>query len=188
MNNPTEVPTDENMEAWRNAMAGRVVVTKFGADGKLRSELVASGKVIHLSPAERKINQEAAANEDLDVFLNGCLQPVRLVTGDKSSEEMAAHPNHLTDEEALALFKAPKEDFVARLASITNAAAVQRLLDLAEEGSTGASFQQHELVQARLEAVQVQPMQHIRGHAPARDGRPALDVGGEGMPNAVTPR
>lgn len=188
MSKSIEADVDSDLEAWRNAMAGRVVVTKFGADGKLRSELVSSGKVIHLSPAERKINQEAAANEDLDVFLNGCLQPVRLVKGDKSSEEMASHPNHLTDEEALALFRGPKEQFVERLATITNAAAVQRLLDLAEDPSTGASFQQHELVQARLEVVAVQPMQHIRGHAPARDGRPALDVGGEGMPNAVTPR
>lgn len=177
----------EGLEAWRNATAGRVIVTKFAADGSRRAEMISSGKVIHLTPAERKLNQELAANDDLDVFLNGCLQPVRLLDTEES-KVLASHPNHLTDEEAVALFKVSSDVFIDRLSQITNASAVDRLLKMAEDPKVGASFHQYSLIRERLEAVAEAPMDNIRGYAPPRDGRPGIEVDRESIPNGVTPR
>lgn len=182
--------TDAELEAWTNATAGRIMLRRHSVTGELQTELIPSGKTIHLSPMERKMNQEVAANEDLDVFLNGSLQPVRLLEGEASSEAMAAHPNHLSEDEARRLFKASPDAFAARLDEITNPAAVERLLALAEDPGIGATFHQHQQVQARLNVLNApQQVDHIRTHAPGRDGRPAIDVDplDQGMSKAVTP-
>lgn len=183
-----EVELIDGLEAWKNSTPGRVIVTKYGVDGSRRSEMISSGRVIHLTPEERKLNQELAANDELDVFLNGVLQPVRLLEDDESSRRMADHPNHLTDAEAVKLFKGSTDAFVERLSLITNATAVERLLSLAEDPKIKASFQQHKLIKERLEAVSEAEIMHVRGSAPARDGRPEVQLERENIPNAVTPR
>lgn len=178
----------EKLEAWRNATAGRVIVQKYSVDGvTLRPELVGPGKTIHLTPLERKYNQEICASEELDVFLNGRLQPVSLVEDDASSREMAEHPNHITDEEGLALFTKSLEEFENRLMVITNATTVKRLLELAEEPGSNSTFHQHRMLKERIKAL-VEANDRIRpGVAPARDGRPEVELDKDQIPRAVTP-
>lgn len=179
--------TKTKLEAWKNATPGRVIVQKYASDGvTLRGEMVSSGKVIHLSPQERKYNQEIAASEDLDVFLNGRLQPVSLLTDDESSRKMAEHPNHITDEEGIALFSVSTEDFEGRLNLITNATAIQRLLELAENPNNESSFHQHKMLEKRLRELSDR-VDSIRSAAPARDGRPEVELDKDQVPRPVTP-
>ncbi len=179
----------EKLEAWRNATAGRVIVQKYGVDGvTLRPEMISPGKTIHLSPLERKYNQEIAATEELDVFLNGRLQPVSLVDDDESSRQMAEHPNHITDDESVALFESSLEDFEKRLNLITNVSTVQRLISLAEDPDNNASFHQHRMLRERASNL-AEATDRIRStNAPARDGRPEVELDRDLVPRAVTPR
>lgn len=180
----------DGLEAWQCAIPGRVMIRKYALNGEVRTELVASGRVIHLTPTERKLNQEVAISEDLDVFLNGAMQPVRLLEDGEDSEAIATHPNHLTETQARRLFKGAAKNLVERLAQITNRSAVERLLELAEDPATGASYQQHQLITARLKALDPEvDLGHVKTRAPARDGRPEIDtdVSREGVPRAVTP-
>lgn len=184
----TETVGPEGLEAWQNATKGRVVVRKYGVGGDIRQEMVGPNRVIQLSPQERRLNQELAWSEEADAFLNGTLQPVRLVEGDEDAEALASHPNHLSDTAAKKMFSQSLDKFAARLEEITNPAAMERLLGLAEDPTTGASFHQHKMVEERLtKLLAPEKIDHIKGHAPARDGRPDLEII-EGQSRAVTPR
>lgn len=138
-------------ETWRNATRGRVWVKKFGADGKLRDEIVASDRVVHLTPQERLMNQEMAAREDMDVFNNGILQPVRLIDGSEEAKEIAGNPNHITDDDITKLVKSHHKTLDARLKDISNPAALQRMLEVAKEQD--ASFSTVGRIKERLGEV-----------------------------------
>lgn len=178
----------DGLEAWQNATKGRVVVHKYGVSGDRRTELVGPARIIQLTPKERRLNQELAWSEEADVFLNGTLQPVRLVEGDEDAAKLASHPNHLSDSDAKKLFKSNLDKFAERLGEITNPAAVERLLQLAEDPTIGASFHQHKMVEDRLtKLLAPTQIEHVKGRAPARDGRPDVEIV-DGQSRAVTPR
>lgn len=179
--------TPGELEAWQNATKGRVVLRKYSERGEVRQEMVGSGKIVQISPSERRMNQELAWSESADAFLNGTLQPVRLIEGDEDAVALESHPNHLSDAQARKLFKGNLATFGDRLEQITNPAAVERLLELAEDPEIGASFHQHRMVQDRLKKL-IEPtiVDHVKGRAPARDGRPDLDVQ-DGQSRPVTP-
>lgn len=140
-----------DMETWENATKGRVWIKKFGADGRLRDEIVGSGRSIHLTDAERRINQEMAATEELDVFKNGILQPLRILDGTEAAKEIAENPNHLSDSDIKSLVRGHHKTLDARLKAIRNPSALQRLLEAAREED--ASISVLERIKARLSEV-----------------------------------
>jgi hypothetical protein len=142
-----------DFESWQNATRGRVVITKLDARGQKRHDMVGPGKIFHVTPRERRMNQELAANEDQDVFMNGTLQPVRLLEGTEDAKEIAASPNHISETDVKGLFKAHHKTFEKRVAEITNPATLERLLEVAREDEVNATVRQVELVQARLAEV-----------------------------------
>lgn len=151
-----------DLESWRNVTQGRVVVIKLSAQGQRRHEMVGPDRTFHLTPRERRINQELAANEDLDVFLNGTLQPVRL-TDSPDAPELLDNPNHLTDAEARGLFRKDMPTFAERVHAIKNPSALQRLVDLAEnDEKVKATVMQLRVLKARLELVQPAAISHVR--------------------------
>lgn len=173
-----------DLESWRNVTQGRVVVIKLSASGQRRHEMVGPDRTFHLTPRERRINQELAANEDLDVFLNGTLQPVRLTDSD-DAEALQANPNHLTDAEARSLFRKDMPSFSERVNAIKNPSALQRLVDLAEtDEKVKATVMQLRVLKGRLEAVQPAAITHVRPEV-ASGERP--EPTGSGI-RAVTPR
>jgi hypothetical protein len=148
-------PDLDEIETWKNVTRGRVVLWRLGALGQKRSEMIGADKLFHITPRERRMNQEAAANEDLDVFLNGTLQPVRLIETSDDFKQLTANPNLLGDDEQVSrLFRAGPDVFAARLAEIKNPSALERLLQLANQDETGATVAQLRMIQARLDQVQ----------------------------------
>mgnify|MGYP003340307929 FL=1 len=71
--------TKSNQEAWKNVTPGTVAVLKFDKRGDLAHEIISGGKMVNLTPEERRINQEMCAEEELDFFTNGVLVPVRQI-------------------------------------------------------------------------------------------------------------
>lgn len=192
---PTTVPSEPpsgpeaQLELWRNGGRGRVLVNRFGADGKIRAELIGAGKSFHLTPAERRYNQELAALPKLDVFTNGTLQPVRLLDGEPDTQTLLDNPNHIPEDDARKVFRMTDQQFKARLETITNEAALQRLFDLANDRQTRATVWQLRAIEARLASVAPAP-DHIRPEAAsAGSDRPAEPSGSGGRgPKAVSPR
>jgi hypothetical protein len=140
--------SNETLETWKNQSAGRVVVRKRGEFGVETDEMVSGGKVLHIAATDRRMNQERAATEELDVFTNGMLTPMKL--GD-SAEEFASNPNLLTEGDMRTIVRSHPKTFEKRLREISNPVVVSKLLEVAREED--CTIKRIESIQAQLEAV-----------------------------------
>lgn len=129
------------------------------------------------------MNQDLAARADMDVFSNGQLQPVRILDSVEDAREIAENPNLMSEAEMRALFKASVKtpEFAERIGTVTNQAALERLLDIAEEEDATIS---------KVSAIR----SRIRESSPdlfaERVTQTAAPVGADGptrRPKAVTP-
>jgi hypothetical protein len=145
-------PTNPDLESWSNATRGTVFLRRFDHRGELnRIESVQSGKTFHLSPEERRINSEMAAEQDLDVFRNGTLTPVRLIEDSAEARELASNPNVMSETDMRALLKVHPKTFESKIKAVRNPVTLERLLAVAHEED--ASIKRVESVQARLAEV-----------------------------------
>jgi hypothetical protein len=138
-------------EAWRNSTAATVVLKKFNQLGQLDEERVIGGRSVVLTPHERRINQEMAASESLDVFKNGMLSPVRLLDSEEDTEEIKANANAMSEPAMKALFKSQIKTFKAKVEEISNPNTLNRLLEIANE--VDASIRQADTIKERLAEV-----------------------------------
>jgi hypothetical protein len=153
--------TNEELETWKNQARGNVVVKKRGEYGIEVDEMVRGGKALHITTADRKMNQERAASSDLDVFTNGMLAPVKV---GEAAAEFAQNPNLMTEDDMVKLVTAHPKTFDKRLAEITNPVIVSRILEIANEQD--CSIKRVEAIQARLEDTSPINTVKIQSHAP----------------------
>lgn len=181
------------LETWMNPGQGRVVIRRFDHRGELvNEEMVGPERSFAISTFEREQNQRLAASPNQDMFRNGTLAPVHLIEGSDAAREMAANPNLLTDGEMHSLVGPAKgkskakagEDFVARLADITNATTLHRLLQLAE--ADDAPISRVRAIQARLSQVEGVGLQ--TGDSVVDGPGAGGPAGRAGAARAVTPR
>lgn len=142
---------DAELETWKNGTRSLIFIKQYNQRGELHDVMVGPGKVIHISPKERRINQEIAANENQDLFSNGLLTPVRLIETEADAKEIAANPNLMTETEMRDLFKAHFKTFEKRVNEVKNPIALQRLLEIAEE--VDAKSSQVKAINERLAEV-----------------------------------
>lgn len=139
--------TKSGMELWENTTEANAVVKVKGAGGILRDERVEGRRKLHITPEDRRINQEACMDKKNDVFTNGMLIPVRLI--DPADEaEFAANPNLMTEADMTALVKGHAGTFAKRLKEVTNVLLVKRWIEIAKESD--ASFKRIEALEGRL--------------------------------------
>lgn len=147
----------ENVETWKNPTEGRVWVNRLDHRGEpKRVEIIGAGRTFHVTPEERRLNQEMASSQDLDIFTNGTLTPIRLLgTDEAEAAAFAANPNLMTEGDMRSLVGKPKrgatDAFAERLSEIRNGATLQRLLALAREED--APLSRVEAIEARLREV-----------------------------------
>lgn len=144
---------EKELETWENGTRGRIGVLKFDRRGELRNELVRPKARVHLTPDERKINQERAAEDRLDVFQNGHLIPVRLLDGTEDAKEIASNPNLMAESDLRELFKRQWKAFGSKVNEITNPMTLNRLLALAEDDDVNATVKQVSIIKARISEV-----------------------------------
>lgn len=147
----------EEYETWKNSTAGRVVLKKYNQRGELSDEMMSGGKVFHIKPQERRINQEMAANPDLDMFSNGQLTPVRLIETEEDAKEIASNPNLLSEEEMKDLYKGHWKSFESKVSEISNLTTLERMLEVGNE--VDAKVRQVETIRARIE--ELNPVDHV---------------------------
>lgn len=143
--------TPEQLETWKNNGAGTIVIKKYNQLGQLDEERVIGGRSVQVTPHERRINQEMAADESLDVFINGMLTPVRLIDSEDDTAELKANANAMSEPAMKALFKSQIKTFTAKVNEISNPITLRRLLEVAEE--LDASLRQAGVIRARIEEV-----------------------------------
>lgn len=165
---PGAVPMDPGLEVWKNNVPGIVAINRLGEYGRVRVELVNGGRVFHITPGERRMNQTQCARADLDIFTNGTLQPVALLDDEPDTPALRENPNVLDDQDIERIFRLKGEAFAQRLDQVTNAGVLARLADLAREPRIRATVQQYELVKARQHAVEASP---VLSATPAREDR-----------------
>lgn len=168
-----------DFETWKNATAATVVITKRDRSGNEVHEIINGGRNFTLTRDERLLNMDRAATDDLDVFKNGMLVPVRLLEGDEDAVEIAANPNLMTDTDMQALFKGHWRTFEAKVTEIRNPLALGRLLEIAQE--IDATVRQVKIIEDRLEEVGPKGYTEVTSHV--HSSGPQVVTG-----NAVTPK
>lgn len=138
----------DGLELWKNPGQAQVVILRAAANGP-RHELISGGRTFTISPDDRRMNQNMAANEDLDIFSNGILQPVQLL--EETEERLLGNPNHMGEDDIRSFFKLHHKTYEKRIADISNPVLLQRLLDVAKEQD--ATVRQVEMIQQRLDTV-----------------------------------
>lgn len=145
----------KDFETWKSAIAGVIVVKRFDRKGDILDEAIHSGKSIMLTPEERRLNQEIAAEPGLDPFQNGMLIPVKLLESADDYEDLKGNPNHLSEPEMRALLANPKafDKLKGTLGSLSNPVTLQRLLAIAEEPDVDATVRQIRAINERIGEV-----------------------------------
>lgn len=139
-------------ETWRNVTEGTVWLQRFNRKGELQDELIVGPRTFHITPAERRLNQEMAADETLDHFSNGVFVPVKLLEGDEDNETIQTNPNHIGEADMKALLNTKQwKAFQSKVGEISNPITLRRLLEIAR--AEDATIKQVELIQGRLKTV-----------------------------------
>jgi hypothetical protein len=140
-------------EIWKNSTQSKIFVARHGPNSTIRHELVAPGRNFTITVDERRMNQNLAANDSLDIFSNGWLQPVQLP--EETASEIADNPNHIPDEQLPGFFKLHYKTFAKRLEQITNPAVLERLREIGPEND--ATVKQIDQIQARINEINPPP-------------------------------
>jgi hypothetical protein len=140
-------------ETWENPTRSNIWIKTFDPQHNLRSERIKPQGKIAVSVEERLINQDLAWDPKDDVFKNGTLVPMRLIESAEDYAEHANNPNNLSESDMVDLFKLSAAKFKDRLEEIENIAALDRIVELSETDSTGATMAQVKAAAARLDAV-----------------------------------
>lgn len=178
--------TKVEQETWQNVTEGTVVLKRTDHRGEMtKEEVIIGGRNFHITSNERRLNQEMAADEGLDVFRNGTLHPLRLMDDTEEAREIAANPNLMSESDMKEMVRVHPKTFEKQLSSIANATTLQRLLAMAH--SEDASIKRVEAIEARLAVVAPTAAYEVRV-AGAPPAPPATgDSSAPGM-RPVTPR
>jgi len=145
------VEDESKYEAWKNATRSTVVLKKIDRSGNLIDEVIRGGRTFNLTPDERRLNQEIASTDKLDMFQNGLLSPVRLIEGATDVEKFKETPNHISEDEMAALITGQSQKaFTERVTAITNPVTLKRMLEIAESDEVDATVKRAKFLSERL--------------------------------------
>lgn len=105
----------DKLEVWKNTTAGLRWCEVTDRQGRQQSRLVKGGRTFTITPFERQLNQDAAADAGLDHFRNGTFVLVKAAKDTDMSE--IASPDSLTDSEVLGIV----HDLMAKTRTVGNA-------------------------------------------------------------------
>lgn len=141
----------ETKEVWKNITNSRIgYLTLDKHEDPVRKQ-VRGQKLLEVTPRERIYNSDRAATDELDIFNNGWLIPVRLLEDDELSKEVASNPNLLSESDLRDMFKLQWRAFEKRVNEIDTIMILRRLEDLAEnDDSINVTVKQSSVIQNRI--------------------------------------
>lgn len=137
-------------EVWKNVSKGTAIVKRYDAQGHLQKETIRSGATFSVSTEERLMHQQGVRNVENDAYTNGMFQPVKLLDSAEDYQSIASNPNHIEESEMQALFELPVAKFRERIGMITNALAMDRIVEIAHDENTNARLPLVKAADARL--------------------------------------
>jgi hypothetical protein len=151
---------NNRFEAWKNSGRGRIGVVRFDPAGHEVRESVTGGKILNITPEERRYNQDMAASVEQDFFSNGMLTPVRLIENDEDFDAIKGNKNLMTEDDMVASLKS-KRGFKASLADISNVATLKRMIAIAKTDEVDASQSQIKALDERIAELSVGSIQAV---------------------------
>jgi len=137
-------------ESWRNASEGYVVVGLYDRRGDVEHQIIPAGGTILLTPEDRSMSQDAAASEDLDIFSNGMMVPVRLLETTEDKAEIESNPNLKSEDDLKEMFSLQWKKFEAEVGLIGNVTTLSRLKQLAQSEGIDATVRQVNTIESRI--------------------------------------
>mgnify|MGYP001544259334 CR=1 FL=1 len=150
------------VETWQNVTKGLVVIKKFSHQGGVRGELIQAGRKFAITSAERRLNQEIAASDELDIFSNGIVQPVNIPENVQERDEIVSSPNHLSEDELAGFFKLHPKTYEKKVYEINNPMTIQYLIDLAESPDVSATVNQLQVLKDRKISLGDGELLHVK--------------------------
>ncbi len=144
--------TDSKHEGWKNNTRALLSVRKYDRRGDLKTEEIPAGRVLNITPEERRINEEMAVTDKVNFFKNGMLTPVRLIEADEDFEEIKSNKNLMSEDDMRDLLKT-KRGFKASVEQITNIATLRRIAEIASEENADVTLGQMKAIQGRVEEL-----------------------------------
>lgn len=157
----------DDYETWTNLTQSRHAIKRFSARGDLMDELIAGNKNFHVTTRERHINEERAADADLDPFSNGTFSPVHLIDTTDDADEIASNPALITETEMASLVKANVKVLEKRVKEVRNPVVLERLLEVANQSD--ATVGRVAVIKDRLNEVAPSLFTEIASSAPRPD-------------------
>lgn len=120
----------KELEVWKNVAKGMRWYTRFNAQGLEADHRVLGGRTFTITPFERQINQEKAANAELDHFRNGTFVLVRASEGTNKDEILSPAAKSASELEEMAQrILADPEDLEKILEELSSPVSIDRLLE-----------------------------------------------------------
>lgn len=171
-------PTKTFLEQWKHTGRGKLIIRRIGQFGAQHSSRVQGGQTFHVTPQERRLNQQMVTRPEYDPFTNGMCEAIVLDPTDPDYETLTSNPNVIREEDITRVFRLKGERFAERLGRISSANTIRHLIDLAEAPDSEVTVPQYKRLQNRLAELDVE-LQHIsptiqdalaRGEDPDVDG------------------
>lgn len=178
-------PEGNFLEHWRFNGRGKLIIRKIGEFGRQTSAQIHGGTTFHLTPAERRLNQQVVAKPEYDPFTNGQCEALLLDETDPDYIKLTENANVIKRDDTTRIFKTKGEHFKARLERITSASAIRTLLEMAEATDSTATVPQWRMLQARLESLETE-LQHVSPRIQeAIERGEDVEVDGTAMPKPI---
>jgi len=126
---PAQAPVQE-IEVWANTAAGKRYYVSLDITGREIHKVVNGKRTFSITSFERQLNQERAADTDLDMFRNGTFVLQREAEG--TNKEEVSSPNSYTDKEIDQLVRdsiLDKDILDSALEKIDSSVTIGRIMD-----------------------------------------------------------
>jgi hypothetical protein len=138
-------------EVWKNVSKGTTWIRRYDR-GVPIDEIVHPGGVVKITPEDRQFQMSQAANQELDIFQNGIMQPVKLIEDHEDTASIRSNPNMLGEGEISDLFDLHWKRFESQVSSITNIALLARVLEYAME-APNTTVKQMNVIKDRINEI-----------------------------------
>jgi hypothetical protein len=178
----------DKLEVWKNNAAGFRWYKNHDRTGKESSGIVQGGRTFTITPFDRQVNQDMAANPDLDMFRNGTFTLVK--AAEDTNEDEIQSPDALTEGEVLALsmdISASPESADHFLKGVNSPMALNRVLEqlVVDDAPKDAIQYVKDKIAKNDPSVRVQAERKVVTEAPAEE---EIVTPRGGIPEADTPK
>lgn len=150
----TEASSTPELEEWESVVRGTRGITRYSEKGERSPEIVPPGSIFHITPDERRRNQQRVRDKAKDPFSNGAFRLRTAVDSDANSvaAKKISEKGAKADDDLQTILETPfGPKFTAKIDALSGSVAFERLYRLAREQEVGAK--KIDMIGARLKEL-----------------------------------